>query len=659
MNRKLGVRIKLILVIIPAVLLLIACFFMVSRGMIMEQDQKKLEAESQVYARDISGWADRIMGELRVYQDAINKNTFGSDEEILTFLETSVNSSSAYPAGIYMGDDSGVYLDGSGWVPGPDWVLTERDWYVEGCEHEELAFGEPYYDSNTGQVCVSVSVRMDYEQAVRVMAVDVYLDYVSDMMKGIRIEESGRAFLVTGKQMVIAHPDQSMMEVTLDRSGLDALYGGIGQKLREGTTGSTRVKGDNGYYRICIYPIEHTDWQLITFVSEKEVLRDLYQLELYMILIAAAAAAALVILILRMMSRIVKPVHLMTDTLAEVATGDFTRNLETRGNDEIAAMSGNMQIFLEKMRNMISEISRAAKWLSEQSRENGMVSATLAESSGCQQRAMAEMDTMVARLSDIVEGFSKHMELLIADVRTAFKEGTNAGDIMSQAGAVSRDGQQAMNQIRQGMNVIEQSITSLTDQMQQTWGAIDRINEMVRLIMEISEETNLLSLNASIEAARAGDAGRGFAVVAEQIGRLAANSTTAADDISGVTQHIRDMVSKAVDYTEISAGKVRENAAMIEAASQTFGGIFDQVEEAERIVTHMVDLVGQVDQMATQMEDLMECQLQVSQDISQSAKTLGEHTQVVAGQSEKASESARALEQQSSKLMTDVGQFRI
>ena len=74
-------------------------------------------------------------------------------------------------------------LDASGWVPDADWVLTQRDWYLEGCEHQELAFGEPYYDSQTGQVCVSASVRMDYDRAVRVMAVDVYLDRIN-MMRG-------------------------------------------------------------------------------------------------------------------------------------------------------------------------------------------------------------------------------------------------------------------------------------------------------------------------------------------------------------------------------------------------------------------------------------------------------------------------------------------
>lgn len=659
MKKKLGIRTKLIIVIIPVVLALIACFFLISRRLIIEQAQEKLEAQSAVYAEDASGWVEQILGELRVYQDAINKGTFDNDREILAFMEISTTINEAYPVGLYMGDDSGIYLDASGWVPGDDWILTERDWYVEGRDHTEFAFGEPYYDSQTGQVCVSASVRMDYDKAVRVMAVDVYLDYVANMMKEIRLGESGRAFLVTGSQVVIAHPEDAMMEANLRQEGLDALYGNISGALDEGLTGLIRVQGDDGGYLSHISPISGTDWRLVTFISENEVLADLHLLELYMLAVAVVAAAVLVLLILRMMNRIVKPVQTVTDTLAAVAAGDFTRNLEVKGHDEIAMMSGNMQMFLEKMRGMIAQINGTANWLSKQSQDNGVVSGTLTKSAGCQQKAMEELQHMVERLSNTMDGFSLQMKQLMANVRTAHDDGRQAGDIMQEAAAVSRDGQQAMAQIGQGMDMIEQTITSLAEQIGHTRDTIGRINEMVGMIMDISEETNLLALNASIEAARAGEAGKGFAVVAEQIGKLAANSNEAADDISRLTQDIGEAVSKAVAHTDTSVGKVKESAAMIESASQTFGGVFDQVEETGGIVAHMVELIGQVDQAALQMAELMEDQLQVSQDISRSAAEMREQTEVVTLQSEKAADSAQALEQQSGKLLADMRQFKI
>ena len=186
-NKGLSIRTKLIGIIIPIVLIIIFSFF---------------------------GLSSKMVGEVQVYQNTIEEGNFADDAEILKYMETTVDKNEAYPVGLYMGDDSGIYLDGSGWVPGDDWVLVERDWYVDGKDNMELAFGEPYYDSMTGQVCVSASVRVDYDKAVRVLATDVYLDYVSGVVGDISSEDEMDAFLVTkGSQTIIAHHDAEMMDV--------------------------------------------------------------------------------------------------------------------------------------------------------------------------------------------------------------------------------------------------------------------------------------------------------------------------------------------------------------------------------------------------------------------------------------------------------------
>lgn len=154
-KKGISIRLKLIGIIIPIVLVLIVSFFALARNMVIKTSQEKLQAKSQVYTEQISSWTNQIFGELQVYQDTIEEGKFADDDAILSYLETTLDKNAAYPYGLYMGDNSGIYLDGSGWVPGSDWVLTERDWYVDGKDNETLAFGEPYYDSLTGQVCVS------------------------------------------------------------------------------------------------------------------------------------------------------------------------------------------------------------------------------------------------------------------------------------------------------------------------------------------------------------------------------------------------------------------------------------------------------------------------------------------------------------------------
>ena len=196
-KKSMSIKGKLIGIIIPIVLVIIISFFALARNMVFKISKEKLQAKAQVYAEEISSWTNRIFSELQVYQDTIEEGNFEDDAAILKYMETTLDKNAAYPIGLYLGDDSGVYLDGSGWVPDGDWVLTERDWYVDGKDNETLAFGEPYYDSMTGQVCVSASVRLDYSKAVRVLATDVYLDYVSGLVTEISGQGDMDAFLVT------------------------------------------------------------------------------------------------------------------------------------------------------------------------------------------------------------------------------------------------------------------------------------------------------------------------------------------------------------------------------------------------------------------------------------------------------------------------------
>ena len=207
--------------------------------------------------------------------DTIEEGNFDNDEEILKYLETTLDKNEAYPIGLYMGDDSGVYLDGSGWVPDGDWVLTVREWFVEGKENKEFAFGAPYYDSMTGDVCVSASVRVDYSQATRVLATDVYLNYVASLMKEISEQSDVKAFLVTSSdKSIIAHPDTKMLTVTLDSSGNDSLYNNIGSAIDENKSGVLDLDGDSGKYYVTLNKVENTDWYLVTYITEKNTVDE-------------------------------------------------------------------------------------------------------------------------------------------------------------------------------------------------------------------------------------------------------------------------------------------------------------------------------------------------------------------------------------------------
>lgn len=658
-KKGMSIRAKLIWVIIPIVLIIIISFFTLSSQVVLKVSKEQLQDKSRAYAGEIGSWTNQIFGELQIYQDTINNGYFKDDAAILTYMESSVDKNPAYSIGLYMGDDSGVYLDASGWVPEGDWVLTERDWYVDGKDNPEFAFGEPYYDSMTGQVCVSASVLMDYDKATRVLATDVYLDYVSGLMTDISSEGKVDAFLVTGNsQTIIAHPNTEMMAVVLSENYADPLYAHISGAVAEGKQISS-VKANGGTYYICVNPIEHTDWYLVTYVTERAMLTDMHWMEMYMVFIAVAATVLLIVLVLRIMNRVVKPVAKMTSIIDKIAEGDFSQNLEVKGHDEIARMSNNMQMFITQMRGTISEIQNTAEWLNVQAQDNEKISDSLKIASENQTGAMDVLGQMVEQISAAAQEVSAQMEILADLIGETRLEGQSADALMKESVVLSKNGKEDMDNISSGMNSINDSITTLSEQISRVSDATTQIGDMVNMIMDIAEETNLLSLNASIEAARAGEAGRGFAVVAEQIGKLAANSSTAADDIARLTTEIQATVNLAAVHMDTSVTEVKKSVEIVADASDTFEGLYDKVDETSRRVDKMINLVGKVDDVAGSMEEITRSQVQATEQIVSSADTLSQHTRNVAEDSNTVADSAQQLKKESMELAGRIDKFKV
>ena len=659
-KKKISIRLKLIGIIVPIVLVLIVAFFVLATNMVSKISKEELLSKSQVYARDISSWTRQIFSELQVYLDTIEEGNFDNDEEILKYLETTLDKNEAYPIGLYMGDDSGVYLDGSGWVPDGDWVLTEREWFVEGKENKEFAFGAPYYDSMTGDVCVSASVRVDYSQATRVLATDVYLNYVASLMKEISEQSDVKAFLVTSSdKSIIAHPDTKMLTVTLDSSGNDSLYNNIGSAIDENKSGVLDLDGDSGKYYVTLNKVENTDWYLVTYITEKNMLADLYEMELYMVIVAVVSAIVLIAGILGVTGKVIKPVKKVTNVIGQIADGDFSQNLEVSGNDEIAIMSNNMQMFITQMRSTITEIRDTADWLQNQSIENERISGSLLDSSESQMKSMEILNSVAEELSREADEAGRQMERLSELIKQTSEDGSNAKELMRESVSMSQNGKDDTEQINSGMESIHEAMNTLSEQITNVGKSMSQIGGMVSMIMNIAEETNLLSLNASIEAARAGEAGRGFAVVAEEIGKLATSSSAAADDISRLTDSIKNTVDEAIEHMNVSVSVVEKNVEMVAETKETFVKLYGKVEETGNRVEEIIELIGEVDSVAEQMETIMESQRAAAGQIVESAQGMNSSTENVSADSNTVADSAEAFKKESLELMDRMSKFRV
>lgn len=292
-HRYIWANIKLVCTIVPIVLVMIIIYFMLVRQEILHLSKEKLVLESDYYAEELMAWANSVLNEANIYKDMIEKLGL-ENEETYELMYTSADKHDAYPFGLYMGDDQGNYFDASGWQPGEDFVVTERDWYQEGLQHDQFTFGEPYVDAMTGGTCVSISSRLKTGPAVTVLAADVYLDYASRLAEAITTEKIEHAFFVTAdSRLILADADASMIGLTLSAEHESRLYQNVHRLLEAEKVGQYDILGDESVYFVNVTTIPDTDWYFITCMNRNEVLKDLWRIEFPMLLVAVVASVLL------------------------------------------------------------------------------------------------------------------------------------------------------------------------------------------------------------------------------------------------------------------------------------------------------------------------------------------------------------------------------
>lgn len=295
-HRYIWANIKLVCTIVPIVLIMIIIYFMLVRQEVLTLARETLSLESRYYGEKINAWADSVLSEVTIYKDMIERLGL-ENEDVYELMYTSANVHEAYPYGLYMGDDLGHYFDSSGWVPGEDFVVTQRDWYREGLQHSKPAFGEPYVDAMTGGTCVSITSLLNTSPGVTVLSTDVYLDYASRLASEITYDKIEHAFFVTkDSHLIVADSNASMAGSTLSADNESLLYQNVSRLLDSGKTEQTIVIGDDSLYFVNINIIPNTDWYFITCMNRNEVLKDLWRIEFPMLIIAIIASLVLFLL---------------------------------------------------------------------------------------------------------------------------------------------------------------------------------------------------------------------------------------------------------------------------------------------------------------------------------------------------------------------------
>lgn len=489
--------------------------------------------------------------------------------------------------------DKLIYMDlGTESYNYPAWA-----WYTTPKSVRHAVWSEPYFDEGGGNIMMSTysvpvykTVNAD-RQFMGVVTADLSLEWLKKLFASIRIYQTGYAFLISGKGTFIAHPDVSLVMkeslFSLAKKRNNPLLEEIGRRMVKGETGFIPMNSLSSGKECLLYyaPLCVNGWSLGILFPRDEFLGDVNRLNQIVAGLGIAGVAMLLMLIILIARSITRPLTRLTEAaeaVAEGRLGDAARIADHRARGR-NPVQGSSRATSSKVRNevlrlrlaIIQMIHNLESVVSQMRRSGVQVTA-----SG------AQIDTS-----------SRQLESTVAEQAAAIKEvGATSGKISTTTQQLARTMDQVTRSATEAAALAGGGVTSLTDmktavqslmesttQIAAKLDLISRkaatINQVVTTITGVANQTNLLSLNASIEADKAGEYGLGFSVVAREIRRLADQTAVAALDIEAMVAEMGTAVSEGVDAVGNYTHQAQTSSEKIVKLSDDLSRIIDQTRQ--------------------------------------------------------------------------------
>ena len=344
-----------------------------------------------------------------------------------------------------------------------------------------------------------------------------------------------------------------------------------------------------------------------------------------------AIALLLVILSLTIRTIAIRPIHNVMEVIESTADGDLTRTISSRTSDEIGELVSHFNTMVEKLRTLVMRQrdvgNRAMDATHEMVKSLDGIRGRADQETGQIQTAAAATEELSRSLGDVAK-----------NTRTA-------ADLSNKTDEEARKGLESIQRASTELGRISEVVGQASESIQELGKSSDQISEIVNIIDEIAEQTNLLALNAAIEAARAGEQGKGFAVVADEVRKLAERTTRSTHQISETIQSIQSLTEKSVKVMTKGSKELGDLIGVMRSASDLLSGIVAAVREVTVQVNQIAMATTEQSQAVDQVAGAVESSSVGIQTIRQFAL--------------EASEAATGLENRMQELERYIGQFRI
>ncbi|MCM3112456.1 methyl-accepting chemotaxis protein [Lederbergia lenta] len=552
----------------------------------------------------------------------------GKKEKAIFDVFSQFSSSHPNAAYIYLGTPDGGYVQyPEGPVPA-GFTPTDRPWYTTAMEKPgEVKLTSAYEATGIDGIIVSnvVSIEKNGKQ-IGVLGLDVSLEGLTEIIKDINIGKNGYVILAQEDGTILANPKNPELNFQpISKLNVPEL-----NDLRKDGLFEAKLNGKDYVLNTVASNID--GWKYITVIEKSEMLSTAKSIRNMIFIIAGVIAVIAVVVSIFMSLRITQRIKKISDLSLAMSNGDLTQQITVKVNDEIGDMGKNFNLMSNSLKETLKKISTESQQLSATSEE-------LAASSIENQQASNQISETIQGVASGTDEQNAAMKNAVGIINEVFKHVDDVTDSMNN---VSNSIQYSAETAKQGSDVVKQTVSQMDEIDQKVGSSAEKIsilneksNEISQIslmIQSISEQTNLLALNAAIEAARAGEHGKGFAVVADEVRKLAEQSSDSASQINEIIYDIKDGIEVSMSLVNQGADSAKEGIKLVNESGKAFGEIKDSVLA---VTTRISEVSTAMDNMKNHIAEVVSH----IEGVSKTSLEVNEHSQSVAASSEEMSAS--------------------